>query len=191
VDQGGRTGRVTFRARDEEIALLDVARGPCVDRVGPRGGRRRPLASPFDQWPDGIEQMEALFRLIARDPSAEPWAGRQTKGPGTLCRYNGEFTEGLLEIWRAREATEAEDDDDLRPYREVAGAWLSPVSWPHGQQVGGLLSRLVVDVGNARLTQEQGQGLYCWFGPLVPEYVLVSGVGEKSYEEYRRAKRAR
>jgi hypothetical protein len=162
-----------FTASAAEIAAMDVAVGPCVDRVGPRGGRVRPIASRWDQNPDRVDHLQALFEILVPGDRGELVTRVVESPPGTLLTLSPAFAAALRPF-----------GTNVEP---ILGEWLARIDGPKGQQIGGLLVRLQQYEIAARLADVRQQELYCWSGPEVPIFAIASGRTAKDYEEYRRA----
>jgi hypothetical protein len=182
-------GHVIFTASDKDIERLDIAVGPCVDRVGPRGGHLRPLASPLDQLQDPPGHLEALGAIVVPGPPGDLWTECHADRPGRLCLFSPWIATALAQIWMSSNDPDEVDGHRLPSLDEVAQAWFSAVPWPERQQVNGLTSRLLNVVWKARRARDHDQGLYSWFGPMRPWFALASGTTEQEYEAYKATKR--
>jgi len=172
------TAFVVFACTNEEIAELNIEDGPCVRRFGPRGGRRRPLASPHSQfYPDTFEQFRILYALLTGDAASRSLHSEQSAGPGTLALLSNAFVEALAKIRNPDQ------------WNEVAARWLDVGQWQPSMKTGGLATRLVVWAGEAEGARAKGLPVYCWRGPAVPVYAIASGIGRDSYEAYTRSKK--
>src|ERR1700680_4032419 len=99
---------VVFRCSEQQAAVIDVAVGPCVPRVGPRGGRIAPLASPLYQMHSNtLAQAAALYTVLTGRPSAEAWENHRTQRQATLARFSERFAAGLAELGTIRTSAEA------------------------------------------------------------------------------------
>lgn len=160
---------------------MDVAMGPCV----PLPGRKHALRSVHQQQgPERVEQMLWLYVVLGGAPQRRHTALEllQNSGPGRLYRCSDEFVE--LMAHANRELVTLGDEDKARGDKEFTtstvrrneldAAWLAAGKW-HRAQVS-TVSRLF-RIGGARIAQEKSQSLYCWYGPPVQEYVVVSGTG--------------
>ena len=177
------TAVVVFHCTEEQAAAIDVSVGPCVLRVGPRGGRFRPLASPHSQYySQTLTQLAALYTLLTDLPESEALEDLRQQGPGTLARLANRFVVELVELGTVH----ADVESVLAAQAVIAARWLAAVEWHPTMR--GLEHRVLAITGTARLAQEKGHPVYCWHGPAVAEYVLARGVGTESYEAYRRAK---
>jgi hypothetical protein len=181
------TSLVVFHCTQEQAASINVAVGPCVPRVGPRGGRLRPLASPFAQMhSDTFTHLGALYTVLTSRPGEEAVEDVERQGPGTLARLAKRFATGLTELGTIHTDVESA----LAAQRGIAARWFATVHWSSPtMKVGGVEMRVLSFAATARLAQQKGHPVYCWHGPAVPTYVIAQGVGQDSYEAYRRAKR--
>ena len=152
---------------------MNVAIGPCVERVGPRGGRVRPLVSPWDQRPGRLDHLERLFELLAGRERGGLVINRVHVEPGTLLTLSPAFAAALRDV-------------DIGADR-VQRLWLDAIDWPKGMQIGGLTMRLLDYSSKAIAARHRGQELYCWSGPELPFLGIASGRTKDDYEEYRRA----
>jgi hypothetical protein len=168
-----RTCTVVFTATPEGIAAMDVGIGPCIERVGPRGGRIRPLVSPWDQHPDRIDHLVRLFAILVAGDRGDLCVERIQVGRGTLDTLSPNFVAALREVETGSE--------------RVQHAWLDAIDWPKGQQIGGLTMRLLDYAAKAEIAHQRGQALYCWSGPELPFLAIASGRTQRDYDEYRRA----
>lgn len=169
-----RSSTVVFTARDDEVSAIDVAIGPCLERVGPRGGLVRPIVSPLDQHPDRIDHLERLFEILVPMERGDLIVERVEVKPGTLVTLSPGFANALREVNVLAD--------------EVQRAWLDAIDWPTGQQIGGLTMRLLDYSSKAVTAFHRGQPLYCWSGPELPFLAIASGQTPRDYEEYRRSK---
>ncbi len=184
LDDWLSTALVVFHCTEEQASGIDVAVGPCVPRVGPRGGRMRPLASHFDQRPsETLDQLASLYAVITKRPALEAFEDRVKRGPGTLAKLSTAFTADLANIGYPP----LERDHD--PLQAVAESWFTAIKWPRRMQIGGVRTAVLQFAIAARLGREKGHPVYCWHGPAVPIYGLAMGVGQESYAAYRKAKR--
>ena len=165
---------------------MDISRGPCIERTGPRGGRRKPLVSKWDQWNDPPERMAVLFTLLS-DAAAEPWSDRRSEGNGSLFRFGATYAECLAAVGPVYPP----DADRDRAYRDLAAAWLHAASWPTDQTAAAVEQRLSAYAHQAILARTGDLGLHYWFGPEVPLRVLVSGTSMQSWEALQKEKARR
>jgi len=173
LTRSSRTCTVVFTATAQEVAAIDVTIGPCVERVGPRGGRVRPIVSPWDQHPDRIDHLERLFEILVPGDRGDLSVGRIQDGRGMLDTLSPEFANAIREFESGSE--------------QIQRAWLHAIDWPKGMQIGGLTMRLLDYAVRATTAHQRGQALYCWSGPELPFLGIASGRTQADYEEYRRA----
>jgi len=170
---------VVFDAAEQDVLKLDISIGPCVARVGPRGGRLRPLVSPFSQHiPDDLEDLRSLYEILVQGPAVEALRDLRSDGWGTLARLTESFVAALAATSTYEQAA------------ATAERWLATGRWPTEIHTGGLTSRIVVWSALARRAIKQGLGFYCWYGPGIPTYAIAHGSGKDSYEAYLRTKRS-
>jgi hypothetical protein len=160
---------------------MDVAAGPCV----PLPGRKHSLRSVHQQQgPERPEQMRALFVVLGgaerdRETALELIEQRDR---GTLFRCSDRFLQLMADENERQIHLSAQDTADGDPHssrsvrrqEELDAAWMATGQWHRGQV--STRNRLV-RIAWARVAQEKGQALYCWYGPSVREYVIVSGQG--------------
>jgi hypothetical protein len=110
-------------------------------------------------------------------------------GEGLLVAVSDGFTDALVALSHRALALRG-SEAMLDEVNEVAARWLALADWRPDMRVSGLSSRLVGDMGLARVAREKGQALCCWFGPSVPEYVIATGTVDE-LPAYLKAKRSR
>ena len=181
---GARTTTlVVFHCSPEDVAKVNVAVGPCVPRLGVRGGRVRPLASPLDQWPDRLGRLESLYALLTGNRGGYALTHRQTVGRGTIAQLSDDLTSRLAELSTVNTAIDSTVADQLA----VAQRWFDEDTWPPAMQLGGVRARLLSWALDCRAARELGHLTYCWEGPKVPAYGIARGVGPESYDAYRKS----
>jgi hypothetical protein len=168
------TGRVIFSASARDLTHLDVRIGPCGSHRGPQGNSGRPLASLWSQQPDSIESVEALFQTLIPQADASPWQATRIEPPGSLHTLKQNFADALAGL-HDRSYEGDKDHPDTVPYEEVAARWLTTTPWPRGQDIDGLVGRLLWDAGEAQEARIKRHGLYCWFGPIILDESLEDG----------------
>lgn len=180
------TSLVVFACTAAEAATIDVASGPFRPQVGPRGGRVKPLASVHAQhYGDTLEHLAALYSLMTGRPAGEALTEVRQSPPGVLAKLSDPFVNALAAVGPPRR-----DGQDLWAiYDAIAAKWREAVRWDPEMQVGGLAIRIFHDAYVCRLGSEKGLPVWAWHGKAAPEYVIVHGVGEESYEAYRKLKR--
>ena len=170
---------VLFTFPERKLAAMDVALGPCVPLPGARG----PLCSPLTQGVGETPQLTAaLYQALTGRPADEALEMLVREGIGTLSRCTDPFVAAMADanetLLRLADEDEANGDQDLP--RFVAqqdaydAAWMACGRWP--SSVVSTSNRLV-RMGSARVARETGQTLYCWHGPSVPQFTVVSGHG--------------
>ena len=138
-------------------------------------------------WQEGREtpeQMRAFFVVLGGSPSKREGALEllAKSGDGFLYRCSDEFVDMMRadneESLRLGELDKLHGDKDLPLFsahqRNLDAAWMDAGNW-HKAQVG--TRNKLFRTGLARVAQEKGQSLYCWYGPPVPQYVVVAGTG--------------
>ncbi len=150
----------------------------------PSPGKRRPLVSVhWQHYGDRPEHMTALYQVLTGRPPSGAWDEVKAADTSILATFSDDFRSALASL---RDT----DQDVLVTLDEVAARWLEAAPWPSDQRVEGLgRNRLSGMIGLANKAIEKQSPLYCWFGPAVPEYVIVSGQGLDEYETYRRNRR--
>ena len=170
---------VVFTAPEKRLAAMDVALGPCV----PLPGRKTSIVSVHQQeGPERPEQMTALYTVLTGDaPDGVLTLVSQREG-GRLYRCSDEFVAVMANTERIL-ATLAEADRGNRQFEgtpydekvaELDAAWLRLGNW-HSAMVS--TRNRLFRLAKARIAQEKGQPLFCWYGRPVPEYVVVQGSG--------------
>jgi hypothetical protein len=176
---------VVFFCSASEAELLDIASGPFTPRVGPRGGRVKPLASVHSQhYGDTLEHLAVLYSVISGRPAEEALVDARRDPPAVLARLADPFVHALAAIG----APQREGQDLWAIYDKFAAAWLQAVRWRPEMQVGGLAMRIFHDAHECRRGLEKGLPVWAWHGKRAPEYVIAHGVGQDSYEAYRKQK---
>jgi hypothetical protein len=179
---------VVFVCTAAEAAAVDVAHGPFSPRVGPRGGRVRPLASVHDQmyW-DTFEHLSALYSVVTGRPRLEALVDLRTEPQGELARLSDAFVAAFSPIGPPQR-----DGQDLwAEYLRIAEPWFKAAKWRTDMQIGGLTMRIFHVAWACRKATDRGCQAWAWCGKRVPEYVIASGIGEESYRQYRSSKRRR
>lgn len=128
--------------------------------------------------------MRALFVVLGGPASRREDALElvATSGAGSLYRCSDEFVALMRsandEAIRLGDLDKANGDRDLTHFManhdSLAAAWLEAGSW-HRAQVS--TSNRLLRMAWARTAQEKDQPLFCWYGPPVPQYMVVSGRG--------------
>jgi hypothetical protein len=170
---------VVLTAPENRLSAMDVATGPCV----PLQGRKRSLVSVHQQeGPERLDQMAALFTALKGHPSEEALQLVEQRGEGGLYRCSDDFVDAMADanqlLVRLSDEDRTRKDADLTTFaaqrRQFDEAWMQAAQW-HASMVStqNRLSRL----GKARIAREKEEQLFCWYGPKVPEYVVVAGRG--------------
>ena len=104
--------------------------------------------------------------------------------PGVLAKLSERFVESLAPIG----PPQREGQDLWATYEEIARTWREAARWSPGMQLRGLTMRIFEYSDECRQGLEKGLPVWGWHGKAVPEYVIVHGVDQESYEAYRRQK---
>jgi len=180
------TSLVVFPCTAAEAAAIDIASGPFTPRVGPRGGRIRPLASVHDQmYGDTFEHLSALFGIVTGGPRGSALTDLEQRDQAELARLSGSFVTALSAIG----PPQREGQDLWAEYRRLAEPWLRAVQWRPDMQLGGLTMRIFNVAWACRKASDKGVQAWAWHGKRAPEYAIATGVGEESFQDYRRSKR--
>lgn len=177
--------RVLLTAKQRDVDRVDGASGPCV----PLPTRKRPLVSVHRQFHDTPEQFSALFGVLGGRPS-EAWTEIGKTRGAMLVKLSDHFVDVLADLSRRAIDVPEGEVADLSEIEEVAVRWRQATRWPKRQLAKGLIDRLILDAAWSRVAREKSQDVYCWFGPAVPEYEIVSGTAE-TLESYLAEKRKR
>jgi hypothetical protein len=170
---------VVFTVPEDKLASMDLALGPCV----PLPGRKRPLRSPLNQHVGETRLLTAaLYSALTGNPADEALERFSQAGDGVLSRCTDRFVDAMADanklLLRLADEDEAGGDRALTTFakqqRAYDRAWMAAGAWPLA--VVGTRNRLV-RMGSASLAREKGQPLYCWHGPSVPQFLLVTGHG--------------
>lgn len=166
---------VVFTVAEKRLVAMDVATGPCV----PVGGRKHALTSVHSQeGPERPEQMAAFYTVLTGEDATDALELIEERRPGRLYRCSGRFKAALVEADAELHRLADEDSDGFERRREeLDRAWLATGVWYPG--LASTQNRLFRS-GTARTAAEKGQELYCWYGPSVPEYVVVSGTAARN-----------
>jgi hypothetical protein len=124
-----------------------------------------------------------LYRVLTGRPPSGAWDEVKAAETSILATFCDDFRSALASLRDTQQ-------DVLVTLDEVAARWLEAAPWPSDQRVEGLgRNRLSSMIGLANKAIEKQSPLYCWFGPAVPEYMIVSGQALDEYETYRRNRR--
>jgi hypothetical protein len=173
-----------FHCSDKDADGIDIAIGPCVPRIGPRGGRLRALVSPHLQHRvTTLDQVAGLYTVLTGGPAADAFDRVRSAGSGSLARLSVPFASRLADLG----AIEVDAESTLAAQKAIADRWYRAVPW--GPEMRAVDHIVLTFAGASFLARAKGHRTYCWVGPSVREYTIVSGVGQASYEAHRRAKR--
>ncbi len=170
---------VVFSVPEERLADMDVATGPCVPLPGHEGALRSPLTQHGGETP---ALTSALYTALTGEDSKNALVVMERAGKGLLSRCSPAFI-GAMASASERTLRLADEDDEAGDVEltrfsaamaEIDQAWMRAANWP--RSVVGTQNRLV-RLGEARQAREKGQSLYCWHGPAVPQFTVVSGTG--------------
>jgi hypothetical protein len=180
-----KTSLVVFVCSAADADAIDVTSGPFSHRVGPRGGRVKPLASVHSQhYGDTLEHLSVVYTVMTGRPASEALSEIRGDPPGVLARLSERFVETLAAIGPPQR-----DGQDLwATYEEIATTWHKAVRWSPKMQLGGLTMRIFDYSYACRRGLEKGLPVWAWHGKAVPEYVIAHGMGQESFEAYRRQK---
>lgn len=180
-DDRARITAVIFSVPERRLAAMDVAVGPCV----PLPGRKTSVASVHAQ--EGYETpgiTSALYRVLTGRNDAELLTLLSEEGEGRLFRVADRFLAAMADASRHLASLIPgspplpDGEEDGTPFgmqnRRWDEAWITEAEWP--PEMVSTRNRLY-RIGQARVAQEKGLPLYVWYGPRVPEYVVVSGPG--------------
>ncbi len=103
-------------------------------------------------------------------------------GKGSLYRLSERFVDLMAaenqEALRLGELDKANGDNDFSLFaahrEKLDRAWVEMRPW-HRTQVS--LRNKLSRTAYARRARTEGRSLYCWYGPPIPEYVIVQGSG--------------
>lgn len=168
-----------FTVPPKRLREMDVALGPCV----PTGGRKRSLVGPLRQDRGETPRMTAaLLTALTGSPAGCALTAIDSGGKGLLHECSEPFVQAMASANRLLSQLATEDkvrgDSELTSFvaklEEYDLAWQAAVHWP--REVVSTRNRLG-RMGWARIALERNQPLYCWHGPAVAEFVVVSGEG--------------
>lgn len=180
-DQGDTPAEtcVVFTVPEKRLTAMDIGRGPCV----PLPGRKTSIVSVHQQQgPERPQQMLALYTVLTGQVRNDAMTLEAEKEVSRLYRCSEDFVAAMAAASRslARLAEEAQATGAIDGTRfdsmraELDAAWLRLGNW-HSAMVS--TSNRLFRLGKARIAQDKGQSLFCWYGPPVPEYVVVQGTG--------------
>src|SRR2546421_3661208 len=179
---------VVFFCSAAEANAIDLASGPFSPRVGPRGGHLKPFASVHSQhYGDTLEHLAALYPILTGQPASEALLDLRYDPPGAIARVSDGFVRALAAIG----PPQREGQDLWAIYDRIAAGWLTTIKWRKSMQLSGLSMRIFTYAYACRRGAEKGTPVWAWHGKAAPEYVIAHGVGEESYDAYRRQRRKR
>lgn len=169
---------VVFTVPDKRLAAMDVATGPCVPLVN----RKTSVVSVHQQ--EGFErpdQTAALFDVLG-GPAENPLVLIEHRGRGWLYRCSDAFMHAMADanelLVRLAEEDKARGDRELTAFQaksaDLDAAWMQKANWH--PQMRSARNRLL-RIGKAKVARDKAQSLYIWYGPRVPEYVIIAGSG--------------
>jgi hypothetical protein len=170
---------VIFTVPEKRLSAMDVATGPCV----PIQGRKRSLVSVHQQeGPERPDQMAALYTALSEHPSDDVLQLVELQSEGRLYRCTDAFVNAMADanelLVRLSNEDRSRGDGDFTTLaaqrKQFSDAWMQAAHWQASMvSTQNRLFRL----GKARIAREKAQPLFCWYGPRVPEYVVVAGRG--------------
>jgi hypothetical protein len=178
-DDMPRQTAVIFSVPENRLSAMDVATGPCV----PVGGRKHAVVSVHQQQgPERPEQMAALYSVLTGRSPDEALHLIDEKDGSRLYLCSDGFVDAMADtnqlLVRLGDADKERGDRSFSSFTakmaELDAAWMEAGNW-HSAMVS--TSNRLMRMGKARLAREKGQPLYCWYGPQLREYVVVSGRG--------------
>src|SRR5262249_38865004 len=108
------------------------------------------------------------------------WAEVKAAGTSILATFSDDFRSAIARRSGGGQGV-------LVTFGEGAARWVGAGPWPSGPRGEGVSRKTLAGVvGLANKAIEKQSLLYCWFGPAVLEYVIVSGQGLDEYETYGR-----
>ena len=170
---------MVFTVPVKRLTAMDVAHGPCV----PLPGRKTSVVSVHQQeGPERPEQMEALYTVLTGEDRRGALIPVSERDGSRLFECSDSFVAAMADTNRLLVRLVEEDRVGGGPkgtavatkLAELDAAWLAAGNW-HSAMVG--TSNRLMRIGKARIAQEKGQPLFCWYGPPVPEYVVIHGSG--------------
>jgi hypothetical protein len=105
------------------------------------------------------------------------------RGNGRLFVCSAEFVEALsqahVELLALADEDDSRADKGLSSFAarlgEIDQAWLAATDWP--TSFVSTQNRLAPRLGLASEAERSSQTLWCWYGPAVPQFDVVSGAG--------------
>jgi len=133
---------------------------------------------------DTFEHLAALYGVMTGRPRAEALLDFRSGPLGEMARLSDQFVSALAAVGPPR----SEGQDLVAEWERIASLWLRAAEWESGMQLGGLTRQVLTWAHLCRRASEKGLQAWAWHGNSVPIYVLATGTGMQSYEEYRWAK---
>ena len=169
---------VVFTVPEKRLSGMDVATGPCV--AIPQ--RKRASVSAHNQEGSELpEQTAGLYTVLTGNSPVGVLNLCEERENGSLFKCSDSFVRAMADANRLlvrladqAEASGGDLSDFERQMQEWSDAWMRTVHWPASQV--SLRNRLM-RMGKARIAQEKTQPLFCWYGPRVPEFVVVRRPG--------------
>ena len=181
---------VVFSCSRENAATIDVARGPCQPRFGPRGGRIRSFALPSSQsYSTTFSHLTSLYSILTDQDAKLAVREVRKVGPGTIGSLTDDFVEVLTAVRLASLMSLEQEDQPFRLENEIGERWMKAARWGRSMRVGGLAMKIFKWSVECETATEKNVQVICWEGPAVPEYVIAHGTSMESYETYRKAGR--
>jgi hypothetical protein len=128
--------------------------------------------------------MAALYSVLTGQSADAVLESVEASREGRLFRCSDAFVDAMADanelLVRLGDKDRERADKNLTAFTAQMSAydaaWMAAASWPASMvSTRNRLMRL----GKARIAREKLQPLFCWYGPRVPEYVVVSG--QRSY----------
>jgi hypothetical protein len=103
--------------------------------------------------------------------------------PGRLFVCRSPFVEAMAaandELQRLSDEDEAQGDDELHQFTRgldaIDAAWLTAAPWP--KHYVSTRNRLAPRLGLASAARASGEPLWCWYGPSIPQFTVMTGTG--------------
>ena len=172
---------VFFVLPEQRLTDMEVATGPCV----PAPGRSGSLVSPLKQ--DGSElprHSAALLGVLGGQGSVEAALCHvQGDGQARLFVCTSAYVDAVADanerLQRLADEDDRRGDADLTEFTKALdtldAAWLAATDWP--ASFVGTRNRLATRLGKASKARMEGLPLWAWYGPSVPQFVVVSASG--------------
>lgn len=179
ADDMPRQTAVVFSVPEKRLSAMDVATGPCV----PVGGRKHALVSVHQQeGPEQPDQMAALYSVLTGRSPSEALRLVDEKDGSRLYLCSDGFVDAMADtnqpLVRLGDADKERGDRSFSSFAakmaELDAAWMGTGNW-HSAMVS--TRNRLTRMGKARIAREKGQPLYCWYGPQLQEYIVISGRG--------------